>query len=194
MFSCPLCPRRPPHDCQNIAISLGHPRAGAHVPLILIAPFHVTDGTLTQFVESWPHESAHAVCPNVFHALALFVLIRLIDAGDDAPSQKEISCWCVCYYKGSYRFSASNSFKGGAGFLLSFLNYTHNKERQQNEGKPSSKRHNVQTVTKFERNHTNQLKSKGLVAHVPSSCIFSHHIPLLKCHSPSAVRERLFLL
>ena len=29
------------------------------------------------------------------------------------------------------------------------------------------------------RNQTSQLNSKGLIAHVPSSFIFSHHIPLL---------------
>ena len=51
------------------------------------------------------------------------------------------------------------------------------------------KAHKCSNCDKNQRIQTSKLNSKGNAAHVLSSFIFSHHFPLLNCHSPSTLRK-----
>ena len=110
---------------------------------------------------------------------------------------------------------ANSHSKGGARPPLDFLNYT-----QEQQGTLTKRTNtlipkevlNVPTVAKFEGlrpANSNSKEAQRAFKHTHSqifirnfrlsitlllSFISSHHIPLLYCHSPSTVRERLCLL
>ena len=74
--------------------------------------------------------------------------------------------------------SASKPFKRKHAPPFDLLTYTKTKRHRQNEGKPSSRQGTkCSNCNKFRRIQTNQLISKGLVAHIPSDfCDTNAHL------------------
>ena len=122
-------------------------KAATHIPILTPLAFQL-------YAEEFQNASYGAKeCPI---GKSLLVLIRSMDAGDDAPSQKEISHVLVrLLLQGTlkqFNVSFLAHAKGQINALKFFQNYEHHTVAQRKEGNPSLHKHTMPDIKTFEGN------------------------------------------